>query len=194
MTENVIYYTIEFLKINGLYDNLKKTAGWQISSSIIHGVMGQYQQAIGYAKALDKSLTDIRIVTGQSADQMARFAKEANAAAKKLSTTTVDYTDASLIYYQQGLSDAEVKKRSDITIKMANATGVSAAKVSDQLTSIWNNFDNGSNWNPEDDNKDIKAISSNAEFAAAMTGGSGKYIVVSDNIVISASAQTLANS
>jgi hypothetical protein len=31
---------------------------------------------------------------------MARFAKEANAAAKRLSTTTVDYTDASLIYYQ----------------------------------------------------------------------------------------------
>jgi hypothetical protein len=62
---------------------------------------------------------------------MARFAKEANAAAKKLSTTTTDYTNASLIYYQQGLSDAEVKKRSDITIKMANATGTNAAKVSD---------------------------------------------------------------
>ena len=129
--------------INGLWDNLKKTAGWQVSSSVIHGIMGQYQQAMGYAKALDKSLTDIRIVTGQSADQMARFAKEANAAAKKLSTTTTDYTNASLIYYQQGLSDAEVKKRSDITIKMANATGTSASKVSDQLTSIWNNFDNG---------------------------------------------------
>ena len=129
--------------VNGLWDNLKKTAGWQISSSVIHGVMGQYQQAMGYAKALDKSLNDIRIVTGQSADQMARFAKEANAAAKKLSTTTTDYTNASLIYYQQGLSDSEVKKRSDITIKMANATGTSASKVSDQLTSIWNNFDNG---------------------------------------------------
>ena len=129
--------------VNGLYDNLKKAAGWQISSSIIHGIIGQYQQAMGYAQALDKSLTDIRIVTGQSADQMARFAKEANAAAKKLSTTTTDYTNASLIYYQQGLSDAEVKKRSDITIKMANATGTSAEKVSDQLTSIWNNFDNG---------------------------------------------------
>jgi hypothetical protein len=50
--------------VNGLYDNLKKAAGWQISSSIIHGVMGQFQQALGYAQALDKSLTDIRIVTG----------------------------------------------------------------------------------------------------------------------------------
>jgi hypothetical protein len=29
--------------INGLWDNLKKTAGWQVSSSVIHGIMGQYQ-------------------------------------------------------------------------------------------------------------------------------------------------------
>ena len=41
---------------------------------------------------------------------MASFAKEANEAAKALSTTTTNYTDASLIYYQQGLSDEEVKK------------------------------------------------------------------------------------
>jgi hypothetical protein len=31
---------------------------------------------------------------------MAIFAKEANKAAKNLSTTTTDYTKASLIYYQ----------------------------------------------------------------------------------------------
>jgi hypothetical protein len=34
-------------------------------------------------------------------------------------------------------------ERTDITIKMANATGQSAQVVSDQLTAIWNNFDNG---------------------------------------------------
>jgi hypothetical protein len=31
---------------------------------------------------------------------MARFAEQANKAAKSLSTTTTDYTKASLIYYQ----------------------------------------------------------------------------------------------
>jgi hypothetical protein len=36
---------------------------------------------------------------------MAKFAKEANLAAKTLSTSTTNYTKASLIYYQQGLSD-----------------------------------------------------------------------------------------
>jgi hypothetical protein len=50
---------------------------------------------------------------------MAAFADRANKAAKALSTTTTEYTNASLIYYQQGLSDAEVQARTDITIKMA---------------------------------------------------------------------------
>lgn len=129
--------------VDGMWDNLKKTIGWQMSSSMVHGFIGSMQQAMGYAKDLNKSLTDIRIVTGTSSDQMAQFAKEANKAAKSLSTTTTDYTKASLIYYQQGLSDQEVKARTETTIKMANATGTSAQKVSDQMTAIWNNFDNG---------------------------------------------------
>jgi hypothetical protein len=64
---------------------------------------------MGYAKSLDASLNNIRIVTGKSAEDMARFAKEANNAAKTLSTTTTTYTDASLIYYQQGLDEEAVR-------------------------------------------------------------------------------------
>ena len=124
-------------------DQLKRTIGWQLSSSAIHGVMSTYSQAIGYAKELNRSLTDIRIVTGQSQAQMANFAKYANTAAKNLSSTTTRYTDAALIYYQQGLSEKAVKDRTDVTIKMANVAGVSAEKASQQLTAIWNNFDNG---------------------------------------------------
>jgi hypothetical protein len=51
-------------------------------------------------KDLNESLNDIRIVTGYSADTMADFAKEANKAAKALSTSTNEYAKASLIYYQ----------------------------------------------------------------------------------------------
>jgi DNA-binding transcriptional regulator LsrR (DeoR family) len=62
---------------------------------------------------------------------MAKFAESANKAARTLSTTTTDYTNASLIYYQQGLSDAEVAKRTEVTVKMANASGQTAQIVSD---------------------------------------------------------------
>lgn len=42
------------------------------------------------------------------------------------------------------LTDEEVKARTDVTIKMANAAQESATIVSDQLTAIWNNFYDGS--------------------------------------------------
>ena len=123
-----------------LWDSLKRTAGWQISSLAIHGIQSALSDAYHYAEDLNKSLNNIRIVTGYSADRMADFAKQANKAARELSSTTLDYTDASLIYYQQGLDDKAVKERTDTTIKMANVTGTTAETVSQQMTAVWENF------------------------------------------------------
>jgi hypothetical protein len=123
---------------------LKNTARWQISSSLLHGFMGTLQSAYGYAQDLNKSLNDIRIVTGQSVEQMGEFAEKANKAAKALSTTTKTYTDAALIFYQQGLSDSGVKERTDAVVKMSTVTGESATEVSSYMTAIWNNFADGS--------------------------------------------------
>ena len=81
---------------------LKNTARWQATSSIMHGLISGVQDAFSYAQRLDKSLNDIRIVSGLSADEMARFAEQANKSAQALSTSTTRYTDAALIYYQQG--------------------------------------------------------------------------------------------
>ena len=123
---------------------LGNTIKWQAASSAIHGMMGSIQHAFSYAQSLNESLNKIQIVTNASDDSMAKFAESANKAAQRLNTTTTAYTDASLIYYQQGLSDKQVAERTEVTIKMANAAGVSAQKVSDQMTAVWNNFDDGS--------------------------------------------------
>lgn len=131
-------------KLNEFKKTLANTVKWQISSNITHGIVGELQTAYYYAKDLDRALTDIKIVTEDSAGSMANFAERANKAAQALSTTTKDYAQASLIYYQQGLNDKEVEARTAVTIKMANAAGESASKVSDQLTAVWNNFYDGS--------------------------------------------------
>ena len=124
--------------------SLANTARWQLSSSMLHGFLGSLQSAFSYAQNLNKSLTDIQIVTGNSSDYMANFAGEANKAAQALSTTTKNYANASLIFFQQGLNDDEVAKRTETTIKMAQATGDSVNQVSSYLTAIWNNFYDGS--------------------------------------------------
>lgn len=148
VAQSIIETQTPLRRTNGLLKEfgttLANTARWQISSSVLHGFMGAIQSAYGYAKDLNRSLNDIRIVTSANTDEMAAFAEKANKAAKALSATTTDYTKASLIYYQQGLNDEEVAERTEVTIKMANAAGQSAETVSEQLTAIWNNFDDGS--------------------------------------------------
>lgn len=129
--------------LNEMFVTIKNVARFQISSSIIHGLIGGVQSAFHYAQNLNESLNNIRIVTGDSAEKMAEFARQANATAKALSATTLDYTNASLIYYQQGLDDQAVKARTDVTVKLANVTRQSAEEVSSQMTAIWNNFDDG---------------------------------------------------
>ena len=139
---------VKLQQANGLLANfwttLKNTARWQLSSSMLHGFMGAVQSAYGYAQDLNESLNNIRIVTGYGVDTMGAFAEQANRAAKALHTTTTAYTDAALIFYQQGLSGDEVTQRTDAVIKMANVTGESASAVSDYMTAVWNNFSDGS--------------------------------------------------
>lgn len=138
---------IKLTKSKNLLDEFSKTLAntvrWQISSTILHGFMGTIQRAYGYAQDLNKSLTNIQIVTQQTTEQMEAFAERANKAAKALSASTLAYTDAALIYYQQGLDDSTVEARTDVTIKMMNVTDKSAEEISSQMTAIWNNFDDG---------------------------------------------------
>lgn len=165
---------------------LKNTARWQLSSTMLHTFIGGIQNAFSYARGLNDSLNSIRIVTGQSADQMDRFAERANKAAKALSTSTLDYTDAALIYYQQGIrDDAEIKGRTDATIKMANVTGQSAQKVSEQMTAIWNNFAKGST-NLEYFADVITALGANtASSSAEISTGLQKFAAVADTVGLS---------
>ena len=138
---------VPMVKINqglkNFMDNLGKTAKWQIAQTAIQGVQSNIQNAVREAEQLNKALNDIRIVTGLDQNAMAKFAKEANKVAKELKTTTKEYAEASLIFYQQGLSDAEVAKRAETVIKMSQVTGDTAKAVSDQMTAIWNNFADG---------------------------------------------------
>ena len=164
---------------------LKNTARWQLSSSILHGFMGAIQSAYGYAQDLNASLNDIRIVTGQNIEQMAQFAEQANKAAKALSTTTTGYTNASLIYYQQGLSDTEVAKRTEVTVKMANAAGQSAEIVSDQLTAVWNNFYNGSKSLEYYADVMTALGAATASSTEEIAGGLEKFAAIADTIGLS---------
>lgn len=123
-----------------LGDTMMNTIRWSVTSTAINTVTGAIQSAYHYAVNLDRALNDIMIVTDKSSREMEVFAKSANKAAKALGASTQDYAEASLIYYQQGLSDKEVSSRTETTLKAAAITGQSAEQVSEQLTAVWNGY------------------------------------------------------
>ena len=168
-----------------MWTTMKNTARWQLSSSVLHGFIGAIQKAYGYAQDLNESLNNIRIVTGHSVEDMALFAEEANKAAKALHATTTEYTNASLIYYQQGLSDQQVKERTDITIKMANVSRQSAEIASDQMTAIWNNFYDGSQSLEHYADVMTALGAATASSTDEIAGGLEKFAAIADTIGLS---------
>lgn len=125
--------------LDGLATSMANTVKWSITSGIVNSISRSIQSAYNYAKDLDRSLTDIRIVTGDSADQMERFAQTANTAAKDLGRSTLDYSKAALSFYQQGLDQKQVEARTQATLKAQNITGIGNEMV-DYLTAVWNGF------------------------------------------------------
>ena len=164
---------------------MKNTVKWQLSSSLMHGFLSSIQSAMSYAQHLNQNLTDIRIVSGQSADEMARFAEQANKSAKELSTTTNQYAQAALIFYQQGLGDKAVKERTDAVIKMANVTGEAAKDVSSYMTAIWNNFDDGSKSIEYYADVITKLGAATAASSEEIAGGLEKFAAVGNTIGLS---------
>ncbi|MBO5830602.1 MAG: hypothetical protein J6R01_03255 [Alistipes sp.] len=82
----------------------------------------------------------------------------------------------------------------DIPVKRNNLTTIMGNILTDGdniKVEVKPEFDNGSDWNPATDNKDIQTISSEAELVAAANTGR-KYIIISDFNVTGATASTLA--
>lgn len=150
LTNTIANAQMPVKQLNTIFTNLGttllNTIKWQAASSLVHGLMSTISGAISYAKNLNSALTDIRVVTGASSDEMAKFATYANQAAKSLSTTTNDFVKATLIYRQQGDTAELAAKKAEITTKAANVAFTASAKeMSEMLTAVWNSYQTGAN-------------------------------------------------
>lgn len=126
--------------MDGFGDTLFNSARWTVASSIVHSIQGSIQKALYFTKDLDRSLTSIRVVSGKSAEDMKKFAVEANNAAKALSTTTNEYAEASLVFFQQGMNQQDVRTMTDTTIMAARIAGETTEEMSNLLTSAVNGY------------------------------------------------------
>lgn len=126
--------------VTKMFNTFQNTLRWGITASIFETASNSIGRAVDYVRDLDRSLNDIRIISGYSAEDMNKFADSANKAAQALGKTTTEYTNASLIYIQQGKTLKESNSLAELTLKTANVTGQATAEVSEQLTSLMNGY------------------------------------------------------
>ena len=143
MTSSLLTTNLQLKETHSLLENMgttmMNTIKWGIASSVMNNFTQSVQSAFSYVKSLEASLTDIRIVTGDSTARMEEFAQSANKAAQALGRSTMDYSKAALSFYQQGLSDEDVQTRTEATLKAQNITGA-GSQMADYLTAVWNGY------------------------------------------------------
>lgn len=127
-------------KIKEMGRVLTQSFKFSAAQSAIQFVTGEAQEAIQWVQKLDSQLNTIQIVSGKTAAEMGKVYDVVIQKSKELRVTAQDYAEASQIFYQQGLGDEEVARRSEITIQAAKAAGQSTSDMADQLTAVWNTY------------------------------------------------------
>ena len=123
-----------------IMNTLGNTVRWGLIASGFAAIMNSVHQAATYVKDLDRSLTNIMMVSGETRENMNNFAKDANEVAQRLGGTTVQMTEATKVFIQQGYSLKESSQLGEYAVHLANVSEQDSATASDEITAYMNAF------------------------------------------------------
>ena len=102
----------------------------EITTLVRNGIRQAYQDIQG----LDQAMANIAVVTDMSIDDLWGKINEYMAVAKQYGVTTQGVYEVSQLYYQQGLSQAEVTELTTETLKLARVANMDYAASADAMT------------------------------------------------------------
>ncbi len=123
-----------------IFNTLGNTVRWGLIASAFASVMNAAHQSVEYVKDLDRSLTNIMMVSGETRDNMNEFARSANEIAQRLGGTTVQMTEATKVFIQQGYSLDKASQLGEYAVHLANVSEQDSAMASDEITAYMNAF------------------------------------------------------
>lgn len=119
---------------------LKRIPTWFISMTLYVQTMRFFKDGFSYVNDLNKSLTEISIVTGKNQTQVTTLGVEYQKLAYQMAVTTKEITEASVTFYRQGLTQEEVMERVRIATQYAKIANVEFAQASEILTATVNSL------------------------------------------------------
>ena len=127
-----------------LNQTLRQTLGIGFGlNDVIREVKKLIREAFDFYKSLDRALTEITIVSDMSRSQVQELTQEFIKLSAQTGMAIDDIAQASVIFFQQGLSTKEVMEMTEVTAQFAKVAGSTVEKAADQLTAAVNGFQVG---------------------------------------------------
>ena len=116
-------------------DNVKHAIkNWFGFNEVINMSKNAVRNAITHIRELDKTMTEIAIVTDMTQQELWGQIDVYSALAQQYGATTKGVYEVSQLYYQQGLQTAEVMDLTSETLKMARISSLSYSDATDYMT------------------------------------------------------------
>ena len=117
-----------------------RIADFGIAAKILNKIPQDIQKVIQYTKELDAAMTNIRVVTGASAEEAQTLARGYTQLAKELGVTTVEVANSANEWARQGYEAEEANKLIVASSKLAKLGMISTTEATKDLTSAIKGF------------------------------------------------------
>lgn len=132
--------------LGSAFDDIKSKIGYFLSLNYAFDLMvKKINEASSFVMNLDKDMTQIGLVLGQTASNTWKNFDTYAKMADRLNTTVSDVTGAMKLFYQQGLNTVEVNKMVEASAIAAALGESTMAEASETLTSIINGYNLSAN-------------------------------------------------
>ena len=137
-TQNLTHDSDTFGEVMG--KNIKKVAQWAIATTAIYGSLKQIGEAVQFIKDLNKEMTNIQVVTGQTKQEVDALAKSFNETALAIGATTIEVSQSALEFIRQGKSAEESGTLVRNSMMMSKLANMESSDAANYLTSIMNGY------------------------------------------------------
>ena len=116
---------------------------WFSTTRIIMMVYSNIRKMISASIELDKSMTQLQIVTKENDEAMAKFGNTAANTARKIGSSITDFTSSVTTFARLGYSIGESSQLAEFTAMLQNVGDIDVAEAQEAITSIVKAFNIG---------------------------------------------------
>lgn len=122
-----------------------RIADFGVAAKLLNKIPQDVQKIIQYTKELDKVMTDIRIVTGATADEVKDMMRDYGNTARELGVTLTEVGTSASEWMRQGYEGAEVLDLIESSTKLATLGFMSQTDATKSLTAMMKSFNIAAN-------------------------------------------------